>query len=109
MKKVILGLIAFTVIMLSSCQEAKVIKVEESCYVITYVDPPKRVYLDVQRISDGRVFKGISLGKRLSNWRNIVVGDTITLKRYTYSNGTSERTDFNSTEVKQILTAKYNL
>lgn len=109
MKKVILSLIVLTLAVFTSCQEAKVISVEESCYVIRYVDPPKRVYLDVQRISDGREFKGIPLGKRLSNWRNIVVGDTITLKRYTYSNGTTETTDFNATEVKQLLIAKYNL
>ena len=109
MKKVILSLIVLTVIILSSCQESKITNVEESCYVIIRVDPPKRVYVDVKRISDGRIFTGISLGKRLSNWRNIVIGDTIQLKRYTRSSGAQEYTDFNDSEVKQMLTIKYNL
>lgn len=110
MKRIFLALVTLvTMILVSSCQESKLVKVEEYCYVITYVDPPKRVYINLKRVSDGREFDHISLGKRLSNWRNIVVGDTISVKRYTYSNGSTEYTDFNSSEIKQLLIEKYNL
>lgn len=111
MKKVILVLIVLTVVVLVSCElkPKTPIKVEESRYVIRNIAPPKHVYLDVERISDGREFKEISLGKNMSNWRNIVIGDTITLKRYTYSNGTCDYTDFNDSEVLQLLTIKYKL
>lgn len=109
MKKLILLVIILTVTILTSCEQPKLIKVEESCYVITHVDPPKRVHIDLKRISDGQVFKDIYLTKRMSNWEDIVIGDTITVKRYTRSYGSSQYTDFNSSEILEQLKIKYNL
>ena len=109
MKKLILLVIILTVTLLTSCELPKLIKVEESNYVISHIDPPKRVHIDLVRISDGKVFKGIYLKKRMSNWRNIVVGDTIAVKRYTYTYGSSQYTEFNSSEILQQLKIKYNL
>lgn len=109
MKKLILLVIILTVTLLTSCERPKLIKAEESCYVIVHVDPPKRVHIDLKRISDGKVFKDIYLAKRMSNWRNIVVGDTISVKRYTYSYSSREYIDFNSSEILQQLKIKYNL
>jgi hypothetical protein len=109
MKKLILLFIVLTVILLTSCELPKLIKVEESRYVIIHVDPPKRVHIDLKRVSDGKVFKGIYLKKRMSTWRNIVVGDTIVVKRYTYLYNSSQYTEFNSSEILQKLSLKYKL
>jgi hypothetical protein len=109
MKKLILLFIVITITVITSCKHPKLIKVEESCYVIVHVDPPKRVHIDLKRISDGKVFKGIYLKKRMSNWRKIVVGDTIKVKLYTRSYGSSQYIDFDNSEILQQLNIKYNL
>ncbi len=97
---------ALFAIVLASCgrPERTPIHVEVAMYVITDFDPPKHVSVDLKRVADDRQFTHISLGKHCNNWReNFSIGDTITLTRYTYTDGETDVIEFDKSEIRDCL------
>lgn len=83
--------IAFASILLflTSCGETPAWTERES-YKIIEVDPPKHVYVKLER-QDGRVFDRVAVGKHFSEWREkLIVGRTVILTRAFYANGSSK-------------------
>lgn len=98
---------AIVTTLLVSCNAPKdrtPIHVEVAKYVITNFDPPKHVSVDLKRVADGRQFTDVYVAKHCNNWEeNFSIGDTITLSRYTYTDGESDVIEFNNTEIQDCL------
>lgn len=93
-------------ILLVSCNRPnrKPIKIEVSKFVITGIYQPKHFRVDLKRLSDGRRFINIYVSKHCNNWEdNYSIGDTITLKRYTYTDGESDVIEFDKNEMYNCL------
>ena len=107
MKRISLILIAVTAILLVSCNKRpaqKPIHVEVAKYVITDFDPPKHVYVDLKRVADQRQFTHVYIAKHCNNWEeNFSIGDTITLTRYTCTDGERDVIEFDKTEINNCL------
>lgn len=79
------------------------IKVEREEYVITDFDPPKHVAIDITRISDGRQFH-VRFGKHCNSWRdNVVIGEHKIFTRYTYTDGETDRVEFDDEEFRNCF------
>jgi hypothetical protein len=105
MKKILF--IAISILVLASCGAPKPdspINVEVDQYVITGFDKPKHVYVDLVRVSDGRSFEHVYVGKHCSGWEsNFSIGDTISLHRYTYTDEGTDVIEFDREEINNCL------
>jgi hypothetical protein len=66
-------------------------KTEE--FKIVRINPPKHFYLDLQRVSDGEVFKSVYISKRCGGMC-IQEGDVITVTYGKYKRGDDEWEEF---------------
>lgn len=79
------------------------IEVSTDEYIVTDFNPPKHVSVTLTRVSDGRQFE-IRFGKHCSNWRNnVIIGEHLMFNRYTYTDGESDRIEFNDEEFKNCF------
>ncbi len=103
MKKIILVIVG--ILLLSSCNKVERVPfiAERDNYEIINLDPPKHVYVDLKRMSDGRVFTHVYVSKHLNNWENVRIGTVIALNRYTYTDGSNDYTEFRSSEILDVL------
>lgn len=71
-------------------------------FVIIGIDPPKRFSLDLKRVRDGMVFRGIYISKRCSGL-NIKVGDVIPAILWLYKRGDYTWYEFDTNAIRDIL------
>lgn len=99
MKKII---ILFLITVCMSCESARVIGSQDEEYVITAIDPPKRMYLDLVRVRDGRTFKRVYVAKRCHKWKeNVAVGQRIIVRTVVYQRGNQVWSDFDCSFLRQ--------
>lgn len=58
-------------LILTGCSSPKIIGQYQEEYIITKFDPPKHVYVDLQRVSDKVEFNRVHVSKHLNGWREI--------------------------------------
>lgn len=56
--------------------------VETREFIILDVDPPKHVYVKVQDVLDGTIYK-VFVSKHCNRWQEIRIGSKVSLPRYT--------------------------
>lgn len=71
-------------------------------FTIVNIDPPKHFYLDLKRVSDGRVFTHVWIGKHCSNMC-ISVGDTIKATYGKYKNGNDTWEEFDILKIRNMV------
>jgi hypothetical protein len=66
MKKIILLLLVLT-----GCSSPEIVGQYREEYIITKFDPPKHVYVDLQRVSDKVEFERVFVSKHFNGWAEI--------------------------------------
>jgi len=79
------------------------ITVESDKYMVTDFNPPKHVSVDLKRLSDGRQFH-VRFGKHCNGYsEHLYVGREVTLNRYTYTDGETDRIEFHDEELRNCF------
>lgn len=82
-------------LVLAGCSAQEVIEERRELFVITDLNPPKHVYVDLKRVSDGKAFSHVYVSKHLNDWREYkLVGREISIVRKRIKQGESERDEF---------------
>lgn len=74
-------------LLLSSCWGDMVIEqntVKTVEYEIVSINPPKHFYLDLKRVSDGKMFYHFNISKHCNKHRSIAIGRKIWIKEWSW-------------------------
>ena len=96
-------LFAFVLTSCNKIPDQNPINIEVAKYVITNINPPKHFCVDFIRVADGRQFTNVYISKHCKDWGLNSIGDTITLNRYTYTDGERDVIEFNNSEIHDCL------
>lgn len=79
---------------LVGCVEQATVTTSQRTFTILAVEPPKHMHVDLKD-NNARIFKHVHVAKRCSNWRQVVLGSTVTLTVTQHTRGadTSETID----------------
>lgn len=67
-------------------QETTLVNSGQKVFTILEIDPPKHVYVDLKD-EKGQIYKHVYVSKHCNNWRQIVLGSTVTLTVNQYARG----------------------
>lgn len=59
---------------LAGCEEREVFSDKVNTYRLLNIDPPKHVYVDMQNIKTGEIFRHQYVGKHCNGWQKIKIG-----------------------------------
>jgi len=81
----------------------KPIEVTADEYIVTDFNPPKHVSVTLTRLSDNRQFE-VHFGKHCNNWQeNVTIGQKLIFNRYTYTDGETDRIEFDNQEFQNCF------
>jgi hypothetical protein len=88
-KKLLLG--CTFMFMIASCNKRIDLYSKKEKYEIVGIKRPKHFQISIQRLSDGKLYKNVSVSKHCNNWKAVHLGDHIEITRtyYTYESDTT--------------------
>lgn len=77
-------------------QSENAIKCEYKKYVLTGLNQPKHFYVDLVEVDTWEKYHHVYVSKHCNSWRELTLGDTLTLKRCHYRNGGNDIYEFDN-------------
>jgi hypothetical protein len=101
---IILSILVVTILQSCTYTPPQVVWQRTDEYIIIDKNPPKHFYLDIQRVSDGVIFKHVYVSKHCNAHKETVtIGKHITATLTRYKRGDSEWEKFDNTAIYDCL------